>query len=306
MGAYLSGFNYADKVRPLADSIALSKIMAEQIEPKFLRSALAVLVKTRGIDSTATIVYNKMRFDYKHYLQGWIRMKGSWQDDVCSVEESMSPVLLKTLKKIVVEKNDDPVWMSKYLSEEKMFELCMEGKFKNAELIAYSSNLDSIKRIAIFEKYTDEDIVKYGLGNRISHNRMIEIAKKMKFEGAYNFLVESRASLKEKRELIIQNVRQLNGYALLWFYATGNLSDGEMKNLLKQKSTKQLAGNFPEKTTVEIWSFPYKIYGMEVIRSVKERDDYYTASKFFEQTADGSRKTLWLNMLKNSKGYLIL
>ena len=115
MGAYLSGFNYADKVRPLADSIALSKIMAEQIEPKFLRSALAVLVKTRGIDSTATIVYNKMRFDYKHYLQGWIRMKGSWQDDVCSVEESMSPVLLKTLKKIVVEKNDDPVWMSKYL-----------------------------------------------------------------------------------------------------------------------------------------------------------------------------------------------
>jgi hypothetical protein len=306
MSAYLSGFNYAGKVEPLADSMAFLRIMEADLNPEILKCAFAVLEQTRGADSTAKMVYKSRRFDYDRHLQGWIRFGGSWQGDICAIERAMSPVLLEALKTIVLEKKDDPVWMSKYLSEEKMTELCLAGAFEEKKLIVYSSNLDSANSISVLEKFSDEIIIKYRIGSKVSYNRMMAIAEKMNFEDAYNFLVVSDASAKDIRALVIKNVDKLSGFEVLWFYAAGHLKDAKVRPLLRKMNTQQLAGDFPNRTNVYIWSFSYKEYGMEVIRSVKTKSDFYTASYFFQQTSDDDTQETWIDMLHKSKGSVII
>ena len=242
MSEYLSGFRYADKVKPLADDIAYYRAMNKtsysitysikerdeknKEDKRFIKVAFAVLEKTRGVDSTANLIYNNYKFDYENLFSGYqcsklyggessrLNFGGSnWNHHISIIEKSLSPKLSIALKTLVIKKNNDLLWMSRYVSKKEILRLYLSGSFKQKELVAYSDNLNQEYKKIIFEKFTDETIINYKLGSQISKKRMLSIANKLErdndLKGSYNFLVDSYASKEYRKAWILKNIKKL-------------------------------------------------------------------------------------------------
>jgi hypothetical protein len=305
MSEYLAGFNYAGKVKPLADSIALLRsirIMEEGDCPQLLECALAVLENTRGADSTAKLVYQKTQFNYSHahgyFRQGCItKHVMSWNKKINCIEEVISPALSKSLQGLVMEKKSDPLWMSRYISQGEMLELCLNNFFGVEELIVYSGNyLSRDSSRIIFEKFSDETIVDYHLGAGVSKKRMLSIAKKLEtnsLDDAYAFLNTSVVDSSYMRDLVIRNIGKLNLHDLLFYYSEKMLTKEVVLEKIKVLSIGQL---IMEGRWVDDYLFDE--YVKCVIKSAKNSSDCCIVADFIDDWCPNKvSKDFWLRIL---------
>ncbi len=302
MSEYLSGFHYAGKVEKMADSIAFFRVTEENVNEIFIKLALTVLERTRGVDSTANIIFNSRRLDYDFLCSndGFRLNPKYWIVDITAIEKASSPSLLMALKMLVTRKKNDPVWMSRHISAKEMLELCLSGSFREKELVVYSDGISIEDKMIIFDKFTDEKIIKYQLGSAIKEKRMLAIASKLErksIKESYEFLKNSDADERYGKDLIARNINQMSILDLLWYHNEGVISTTFLEKRMSQLSTKILVKDLRNKLPYFYFAYPFRRYAYTVIASIKNSKDAENAFQVIDYFSDEEDKDYLLKVL---------
>lgn len=299
MNEYLSGqFHYKEFLATEAKKAAFTEVKRRWVDFEKLNVSLTVLQKTIGLDSTARVIFQRYHFikdgcDYDYNKETW------------SFIDKYSADLSKLVQEVVLKKKTDLMWSSRYLSQEEIVKMCCSGIFEKWQVAfyCYYSDANPKNKESILDKFTDQEVIYYGLGSKISKERMLAIAhslEKNNFSEAYDFLVNSDAC-EIANQLALRNMARLDGYDLLWFYSKAMINRQEVSTRIKNLSTARLVKDFPKRTNTYIWSFPFSEYAQAAIKSVKNAKDVEMVFDFISYFSDEESKDFLLNML-SAKG----
>jgi hypothetical protein len=264
---------------------------------EMVKKAFSVLETALGDDSLAGRIYHDNKFDEYYFAN--MESGEWWNKRTTHLTGLLSENVNHKLRKLVLEKEEDPFWVHKYVSHEEMMRLILSNHFgteHTSHFIPRSCDPALIADIA--KSVSDSLITVYKIGNAISKERRYKIANNLPLDDAYNFFLQSGVKEKEISQLISSRISETEGYDLLFYFATKFLTKSEVAASLQNKTTSKLIGDFPSRTTVNIWEFPYETFSKYVINSVKNMDDYKLAVEFFKQTAPSEDEDTWIEVLR--------
>lgn len=255
----------------------------DSLEQK-IKIAFSVLEKDEGVKSFARALYND--YKYRAYIIQNYESGQWWQEDLKNLFYCISDSLKYELKEIVLEKKECPFWLNKYVSKDEMKDLVLANYFGTEKTGYFIKRYpDSVFAQSIARLIPDSMVFEYNLGKYVPKTRVYKITKKLDLDDSYNFFLESNISEKEIGNMLLSRSRELNGADILFYAAVDMIAKDKALELLKKKTTSNLVKNFPNRSTVNVWgNITYSEFSQNVIRSVKNIEDYNLAVSFFEQT----------------------
>lgn len=264
---------------------------------EMIKTSFRVMEVILGVDSLANTVYCQNEFNEYEFSE--IESGERWNKRTDQLMILLSESLKQKIKKIVLDKKEDPYWVHKYVSMEAMKDLLLSNHFGSEKTRHFIPRCcDSVLILDVAKTVPDSSIIVFQIGNVISKQRRVKIASKLPLDNAYNFFLESGISKEEIGKLVLARISETDGYDLLFYFAINYLTESQVINELRRKSTQKLVADFPSRTNVNIWAFPYETFSKYVITSVKNIDDYRLAVEFFKLTTSDSEQEVWIEILK--------
>jgi len=285
--------NYQDR-----NSINFISFNTKPLNLDMVKKSFQVMENVSGIDSLADKLYQYNKFE--DYMIGNKDLGVRWNSKIAMLIDILSEKQKDRIKALVLEKKEDPFWVQRYVSREEMKQLVLTNYFgskKTTYFLQRSSDPALIVEVA--KSIPDSAIVNFEIGASIPSERAMKIVSKLPLDDAYNFCIDAGATDKYIRSLVSSRLSETSGYDLLFYHAVDRITKAQVTVELEKMSTKRMVGDFPSRTTVNIWNFPYDSFAKQLIVSVKSMNDYKMAVDFFKlSTSTKEEEDKWIETLK--------
>ncbi|HRH31387.1 MAG TPA: hypothetical protein PK950_01855 [Candidatus Paceibacterota bacterium] len=293
INAYMNG---DDSLKRIVISISSGQMTDWNVDNKIMFSALK---KVHGTEMAAAKIYGLILRDILAPLYYY---EGITFDNSKQIIDEMLAAMPEDVRNSFIAQipMSDPFMVYNYV-DQKGLKLLLDLNENDAVdcLNKMRTSSDSVFAKELIKSLDDSTIVNNRIGSMYSKEKRMSIVKGLPYSKAVDFLSDSEGHPRELMDFIKSRSSEARPAELLVSYESKLIISTDLQNMLKARSTAQLAGvtgEFRKEYLDDMWDekFSFDDYAWLVVYSVKNIKDYKMAVDFFNKM---EKSATWIPVL---------